>query len=142
MNKELHPMTSDQFPRKGGSGSGSIPCYSVEARIVGTKVKEIGEMILHSDWQRVNFQKCGVGQIGIPCEALTERAYRGHGLLSYAQAQGLRWWFHAQLTHAYGLETRIIKHIINHSYQETVEGAFDYVGGESVNYCRPDFEKK
>jgi len=138
-DQELHEMNSDKFPRKGSSGGGSSPAYSVEARLTFGKPTKIGDTIFHKDWQRVNFTQAPDG-FGVPGDPMLKEAH-DRGLLAYPQAQALRWWFHAQCRNNYGLETRILKHLITYSHQETIVGEFDHIGGESSNYCRPDFEK-
>ena len=125
----------NEFPKDGSRGSGTEPCYSVEARFIAKEPKLVGEIIYHKEWQRVPFNGA---QAGIPNDV--SDAVRNMGFLSYQASQSLRWWFHASLGHeGICFETRIVKHVISHSYSEKVVGAFDYIGGESRNAIMPDF---
>ena len=132
----------EAFPQQGSSGSCTTPCYSVQARYTYMEPKEVGGVIYHKDWRTVPFEK---SQVGVPNNTHSDAA-NNLGLLSYQSAQALRWWFHASL--GYGdlcFETRILKHVVKHSYSEEIVGAFDHVGGENRSNLMPDWnngEKK
>lgn len=118
-------MNEGEFPKKGSSGGGKTPCYSVEARIPSGQPEQVGETIYHAEWRGVLFDK---SVVGVPSN-LHCRAAEDLGLLSYEAANALRWWFHAAAK-SYVIQTRIVKHVIEHNYQETIVSAFGIVGDE------------
>lgn len=125
--RKENEMTEETFPQKGNSGSGTTPCYSVQARYVADEPKQIGEVIYHKDWKTLRFESSKVGVPQGICDPYCQAARMG--LLSYAAAQALRWWFHASVDPHGGLcfETRILKHIVEDSYSEMVVGAYEEV---------------
>jgi hypothetical protein len=130
-------VIDNEFPKKGSRGSGSEPCYSVEARYTYPEPKLISGVIYHKEWKRVPFEQAKVGvPSGVHSSAVIDK-----NLLSYKAAQALRWWFHAGLGYDdICFETRIVKHVITHSYSEEIVSASDYVGGQnkSSNRDEPD----
>lgn len=120
-------MGDDVFPRKGSSGSGQSPAYSVEARTSDGRPTTVNGQQFYGEWRTVRFEKFPIGvPVGVGQEASR------HGLVSWASAQALRWWFHAESPVATCLQTRIVKHLINHSYTEELVGAFDTVDSLSA----------
>ena len=116
-------------------GSGSDVGWSVEARFAYPTPKTIAGMTLDDRWQRVNFPQSHAGVPGSRRHHLQEC-----GLLDYAAAQALRWWFIANAHATYDdlcLETRLISHRVAYSYKHTAEAATDYIGGEDRSHIRP-----
>lgn len=127
---------SDVFPRKGCSGGGSCPAYSVEARHMYSEPIKIGDQIFTKEWKRVNFKR---GDTGIPVRLFCREA-EDMGLLPYGSAQALRWSLHSGID-TICLETRIVKHTVTWSHSETVEGAFDVISGADRSSIMPDNDK-
>lgn len=129
-------MGEEVFPKKGSSGSGMTPCYSVEARTSG-KPRVVNGMMLHEGWERIRFDKVEPPLNGVPTRLLCHDA-ESLGLVDYAAAQALRWWFHAAAGFA-GPETRIVKHQVTHSYEETIVGVYHEIG--DIEAVRPDVKR-
>ena len=128
---------SDNFPIKNSSRSGSIPCYSVQARCTRVEPKSINGVIYHKEWRTVPFEK---GVFGVPNNIYSSEAL-DLGLLSYQTAQALRWWFHSSLSYDdVCFETRILKHVVTFSSSDEIVGAFDHVGGENRSNLMPDWK--
>lgn len=95
-------------------GSGSTPCYVVEARCVNhLGPKSIHGVIYTDKWKLVHFDKSPIPSCGVPNDPELTR----HGLLDWATANALRWWFVASMKHeCYDMETRIMERVLVHTY--------------------------
>lgn len=127
----------DEFPRKGSSGSGSTPAYSVQARYMFGEPQEVNGVFYHKEWKTIRFD---VAKVGVPSGFTAHEEAARLGLLDYAAAQALRWWFHASLgaTGACSFETRILKHLVTHSYEDTILNAYDLIRDRGA--VRPDHD--
>jgi hypothetical protein len=138
-------MDDDLKKGRGSSCSGSTFGYAVEARCSYIEPRQIGDVLLGTEWKRIPFAaaKCGV-PIGAEYEAPTLKMC---GLLSYQAAQALRWWFHADaerepLGGSLCLETRIVKYAIQYSYKTEAVSTHCVIGGEDRSAIMPDWGTK
>lgn len=141
LHNEEEPM-SDKEPKRipRGSGSGKETAYIVEARVRGTPRELLGR-ILDGEWREMKFvEKEG----GIPIRTCG-RAHE-HGLLDYPAAQALRWSLHALASfhwYAYnGLETRLVKHCLTHTYSIDGGEICEVVKGEDLSSIMPKMDKE
>lgn len=129
--------SEDQFPKVGSSASGTQKAYSIEARYAYLTPKKFGELLLDTRWRRVNYTDVPDG-CGVPKGTRFLFAAEQCGLLGYAAAQALRWWFHANADHYLGasacLETRIVVHEVKYSYSESAIDAGSVIGGRE-QFC-------
>lgn len=133
-------LEDDYKPNKG-SGSGTETAYTVEARYNYPDPSMIGVQIFDNKWRTVNFDK---SQIGIPQCSDYAKYTKEHGMYGYQAAQALRWWFVAAASMIHKdicLETRIVKHVIEHSYSITAVSAHDLIGNEDRSGMIPDWGK-
>lgn len=129
---------ADDFPKKKSSGSSSRDGYTVEARLAYVRPDNVGGMLLDTRWQQVHFAN---SPIGVPGDG----DLVGHGLLTYQQAQSLRWWFIAEAAKQnkqFCLETRLVKHRLTYSYEVTTVSAHALIGSEDRSSIMPDWGKK
>lgn len=132
-------MENKEFPRSGISGSGTETAYSVEARSTYVDaVQDSAGAIYDIRWKRVYFKEAAL-QTGVPSRFLQHYS-KENGLVGWAAANALRWWFHA-VNDMGCFETRIVKHEIKYSYQEIIISAHDIVTGENRGSIMP-LEKK
>lgn len=116
-----------EFPRKGGSGSGTSRGYTVEARLnYNGQSKIINGMALGPKWVQLSFNEVP-GGLGVP-KGLVFGADRFSNLLGYPNAQALRWWFVATAAEDFSgicLETRLVEHELKYSHTTTGMGAVE-----------------
>ena len=123
------------------SGNGTMEGYSVEARSVYTSPQNINGQLFDERWATVKFNNNSL--IGVPeGPSWSIHWLRLCGLYSYPAAQALRWWFHANSEHQLCLETRIIKHKINYSYQSSRISEHAIITGEDRSSMMPDWNQK
>lgn len=122
----------DQFPKAGSSASGTHKAFSIEARYAFHTPKKFGDLLLDTRWRRVNYTDVPDG-FGVPKGTRHLFAADQCGLLGYAAAQALRWWFHANADHYLGfsacLETRIVVHEVKYSFNESAIDAGSLIQG-------------
>lgn len=126
--------------KPGQSASGKNHGYSVEARLNTYKPDEVLGNILDNRWRRLNFPE---SHIGVPLHRKGELGLGELGLVSYAAAQALRWWFHAEAENSRKgicLETRIILHEVTFSYAETPKSVHEAIGGNDRSNIMPDWK--
>jgi hypothetical protein len=145
MAKVTEQKLDDDYKADKGTGSGTSTGYSVEARSTrGPAV--VNDQIFGPNWTTVLFHERNDGQ-GVPSPGGYDSSGQllNHGLLSYASAQAIRWWFHANAedgqdkgirigntkigfnTSLSGVETRLVRHEIKYSYTITAVSAHDEV---------------
>jgi hypothetical protein len=123
------------------SGSGKLKAYSVEARSVYTEPQFFDGKIFDERWREIHFAQsitCGVPR-GPAWSILWLQAC---GLYSYAAAQALRWWFHANSEHLLCLETRIVEHDITYSYDSQRLSEHGVIKGEDRSSIMPNWSDK
>ncbi|MGE5513013.1 MAG: hypothetical protein ACM31O_17405 [Bacteroidota bacterium] len=103
---------------------------------MGEKPRVFGTLTLDERWQRVSFVR---SPIGVPqADAMFCPHAEALGLLGYASAQSLRWWFHAEHGQ-WNLESRLVEHAVEWSYKEQAVGAVEDVAGpEARRPVKPD----
>lgn len=122
-------------------GSGTETGYKVEARYNFNQAVKISDFIIDNRWRQIDFPKA---TNGVPQAPFYQRHTLEHGYLSYAAAQALRWWLHAEAESDGGglcLETRIVKYKIAHSYEITRVAEHMRIGGDDRSNCIPDWGK-
>lgn len=136
-----------EFPNKYSSGSSSVLLYSVEARVRrdGKAIKIIGREITHTWLSVPKFPICVAENEGDEPVMLPDISDRksypyAHHLMDYAYANALRWILHAALGPLMGLETRIVKHVVKVTHEDTAEAVYHVVRGDDRSDMRPDFE--
>jgi len=139
---EVAPAPPSEFPKQGGSGSGTETCYSVEARCTH-KPKQIGAQIFDANWLTVQFDHVAppLGVPSGPPSMMRDKL----GLYGYQAAQALRWWFHANAAAGWQdgcIETRLVKHEVKYSYSSQALSAHVAIGGEDRSGVMPDWGKK
>jgi len=124
----------EEYPNKCESLSGTNYAYSVQAKYNYSEPRQFGDTIYHKEWKTVKFTEsinCGVPNNS---ECWVAEHF---GLFSYAAAQALRWWFHANTEQesymARLLETRIVKHKIEYSFKQEAIPDNDYISEELKN---------
>jgi hypothetical protein len=146
MNWEKITMSEleSEYRKNRGSGSGTDYGYVVEARNTCADPVQIGGEIFDNKWRSVNTVQVGDG-VGVPAPRYNKRLAE-HGLLGYAAAQAIRWWFHASAESVgFGyvcLETRIIKCKLTYSHEVEAMSAHEIIGGEERTHIRPDWGKE
>lgn len=131
----------DSFPKLTGSGSGGILGYTVEARLAYPEAGSILGQIFDLRWKRVHFDPGS--PVGVPGPRSQDAARLG--LMDYAQAQAMRWWFVAAADAEFSagcVETRIVKHTGSYTYTAQAVSAHAYIGGDDRSYLMPDWGKK
>lgn len=134
--------TQTEFPKKGQSGHGSTAGYSVEARHTSGDHAVIAGVVYTKEWKRLHPEQA---PIGVPAHGRFETWLGQCGLMSYPAAQAIRWWFHAIAEQEFKnicLETRIVKHQVKYSYEETSTSEHALIGGEDRSNCYPDWVRK
>ncbi len=115
----------NRFPveegKTGQSGSGSLTGYSVQARFNSYRAEPVGEQIFDNRWQTVQFDRSG---FGVPSSRFAAGVLAELNLMSYEQAEAMRWWFLASIeaTRVGGclcFETRLVEHKVEYSRKET-----------------------
>lgn len=133
-----------EYPKSGSSGNGRTVGYTVEARYTGIGHDHvvIAGTTYTDRWKRVYAEK---SPIGVPGHSRFEPWLAQSGLMNYAAAQAIRWWFHAIAEVDFNnlcLETKIVKHEVEYSYKETAISEHAFVGGEDRSSSMPDWGKK
>jgi hypothetical protein len=128
---EVLPAENPEFPKDGSSGTGTDTMYSVEARFMHYTPKAFGEQLFDQRWQTVQFDK---GYPGVPLSYTFDANATRSGLMTYACAEAMRWWFIAALeAHAVCgslcWETRIVTHEVSYSHKNKAISAFGIVTG-------------
>lgn len=131
----------DDYKTDRGTGSGTEIGYSVQARSTSGSTLIRGQ-IFGPAWTTVEFSTRDDNN-GVPSPGGFDLSGQlsNHGLLSYASAQAIRWWFHAESedsqhklsiakdirqigwgldTSSIGIETRLVKHEVKYSYTTAV----------------------
>lgn len=126
----------------GGEGvtscNGTTEGWSVEGRSVFLRAEEINGQLFDERWQRVQFIK---GPIGVPNNSWDEPWLSRMGLHSYAAAQALRWWFHANADLSACLETRLVRHRVKYSVASERVDEHCLIGGEDRSSIMPDWPR-
>lgn len=143
VTEEAVSEPASEFPKKGGHGSGTEDCYTVQARSMYTEPQPFGKQIFDQRWKHVQFDQVQFPLPGVPAghSMISDRL----GLYSYPAAQALRWWFHANAHAGFSgicLETRIVKHKVTYTYAEEALSAHDVISGEDRSNLMPDWGKK
>lgn len=128
---------NSEFPRKGSSQHGTETAWSVEARSFIKSPIACGDLLLGTEWSNVPFNRAPGG---VPSGGLFFQG-ADMGLLTYAAAQALRWWFLAELRSNYkdtGVETRLVRHEVKYSKECVAVAAGDLADFRSEhNIPRP-----
>jgi hypothetical protein len=96
------------FPWRGGT----YRAYAVEASIQDDEPRKLSDgRIYGARWQQISITKAAAGVPSGPFHVEAESL----GLVGYAQAQALRWWFIAANPFSYGMRTRLVPHEITYS---------------------------
>ena len=82
--------------KHGQSGSSSCYGYKVEARFNQHYAAAVGEQVFDLRWQEVRFDRA---DFGVPTSrfASVANVFGDLNLMSYEQAEAMRWWFLAHL---------------------------------------------
>lgn len=128
-----------EFPKKGASGHGTTVGFTVEARHTAGDHVVIAGVVYTGKWKRLHPDKAS---IGVPAHGMFEPWLSQCGLMNYPAAQAIRWWFHAiaeaELRNIC-LETRIVKHQVKYSYEETSVSEHAFIGKEDRSNSMPDY---
>ena len=141
---EKYAAAPDAFPAKGSSGTSRRDAYKVQARLAYHRPQEVCGVLLDTRWTDIpfNHEIKLPGRFGVPGDTELAR----HGLLTYPQAQSMRWWFHAEASSGLGggwcIETRLVKASVKLTYEVEFISAHDVVGGEDRSHVMPDWGKK
>jgi hypothetical protein len=134
-----------EFPANAGGGTASEAAYTVEARCPGQHPMQVGNQLFGERWCRVAFEKTPGGH-GVPDAPACKLRTIEHGMHSYAAAQALRWWLHAQAEFERGfftlLETRLVEHAIETSHKITAVGAHQIIGSEDRSSTMPNWGER
>lgn len=105
------------------SGGGTICGYAVEVRSnrKPVKVVGIGDIIVGTEWQKLEFSQAPVG-IDVSNDRFHEPWLSIVGLHSYPAAEALRYWFIAGNSNRWSLETRLVVYEVKFSYDTTRKG--------------------
>jgi hypothetical protein len=140
---EAVAVDSAEYPKKGQSGNGSDTGYTVEARYTGSQGHvAIAGIIYTGAWKKLHPEQ---GPVGVPPHRRFESWLGQCGLMNYPAAQAIRWWFHAIAEQDFQnlcLETRIVKHRVQYSFEEIAVSAHAEIGGEDRSGYLPDWGKK
>lgn len=139
MSDKKYAPEPDQFPKKSSSGGGTYFGYAVQARYAYVRPDTIAGMLLDTRWAEIPFVHMPAGN-GVPGDADLAK----HSLLTYPQAQSLRWWFIAAARAEHKemcIETRIIKAKLEFSFEKTFVSAHELVGPADRSNLLPDWGK-
>jgi len=103
--------------KHGPSGSGTLCGYAVEARFNQHHAEPVGSQIFDNRWQTVHFDRSG---FGVPSSRFASGVLAELNLMSYEQAEAMRWWFLANVeaTRIGGclcFETRLVEYEVKYS---------------------------
>jgi hypothetical protein len=116
-------LPKEGLREKGPSRGGTQSAWSVQVRCSGHMAPVIlGEHAFDNQWRDLPFE---IGAHGIPMGSRFD-VHQQMGLMTYAAAQALRWWFLADLTVAgkeYRFETRLVRHEVTYSISTKPLGA-------------------
>lgn len=123
MTHKTIPLEDDYEIIKS-KGSSTSMGYTVEARFFMRESEKIRQKIYDEQWRQVEFD---LSANSIPMSPVHHRELLEHGLFSYAAAQALRWWFHAQAEiecagGAPGLQTRLVEHRLTLAHEVAAIG--------------------
>ncbi len=123
MTHRIIPLECDYNLVKS-QGSLTSTGYTVEARFFMRDAEMIRQQLYDGQWRKVEFEQFIVGSPPIDSY---QRELLEHGLFSYAAAQSLRWWFHAQaeiecVGGAPGLQTRLVQHRVTLAHEVAAIG--------------------
>lgn len=126
MTHRIIPLECDYNLVKS-QGSLTSTGYTVEARFFMRDAEMIRQQLYDGQWRKVEFN---LSANSIPMSPVHHRELLEHGLFSYAAAQSLRWWFHAQaeiecVGGAPGLQTRLVQHRLTLEHDVTAIGVID-----------------
>jgi hypothetical protein len=143
----MSETTKPEFPRETRSSrhGGSEQGYAVEARCSLKAPINVAGLLLGDKWAEVNFKQSSVGVPGAPMHSILPVV----GLLSYAAAQALRWWMHAnseasegRFGESMGLETRIVCYEIKLDFSAHAVSADTPVGWTEATGIRRSSQVK
>lgn len=140
MRKYASPE-EDVWPKRGSSHSSTSDGWKVEARLAYHTPTQVAGMLLDLRWRQVHFDK---SPVGVPGERYPNFLVMA-GLLTYQQAQALRWWFIAEAQHQSSslcLETRLIKCRLKASYEYEEVSSHAVIGGDDRSSIMPDYGVK
>ncbi len=126
MTHRIIPLECDYNLVKS-QGSLTSTGYTVEARFFMRDAEMIRQQLYDGQWRKVEFN---LSANSIPMSPVHHRELLEHGLFSYAAAQSLRWWFHAQaeiecVGGAPGLQTRLVQHRLTCTHEVKSIGVVD-----------------
>ena len=127
-------MMTEDYPKKGNSGTTSGVLYSVEARYNYHEPCEIAGQLFDNRWKRVRFDKSIIGiPSRKPMNVTTD-------LVVYSAAEAQRWWLHAIADYEYRvcLETKIVAHNITSSYEITAVSEHGIIDSRNRKSVKPD----
>jgi hypothetical protein len=140
MSETKYAPEPDQFPKKSSNGSGVYTGYAVQARHAYIRPDTIAGMLLDTRWVEIPFAHMTDGN-GVPGDADLAK----YSLLTYPQAQSLRWWFIAAAkaeNKDLCLETRIVKAELKLTFEKTFVSAHELVGPTDRSNLMPDWGKQ
>jgi hypothetical protein len=126
----VHDIGSHLFPRKGSSSNSTDYRYTVEVRYDFWEPKAIGGFIIDREWRTFPTELAPKG-FGIPNEIHSRTSLSKIGLMTWPCANAIRWWAHA--VGGLCLQSRIVVHKVEETYQETILGYHDVIGGGGAN---------
>jgi len=131
----------DGYKTDKGKGSSTTTGYTVEA-MCSSDPQMVNGKIYDKTWRGVPFSKA---EFGVPGSKFHPELAE-HGLLTYQQAQALRWWFHASGSNESGfglsMETRIVKHTLEQTYSVKAVSWHKHILGEDRSSIMPDWGEK
>lgn len=128
------------------SRNGTMHAYAVEARHNFSEGIIVAGQAYGQRWKRVHFAE-SPAPFGVPQGKRYEAPeLLATGLHSYAAAQALRWWFHAEADMgplgALCLETRIVQYEVKYSCSWKPLTVHEHIHGEDRSNMMPDWGKK
>jgi hypothetical protein len=116
IKKNRTPVEESKRTRNGSS---SCCGYKVEARFNNHYAKPVGDQVFDLRWQEVHFDRAG---FGVPASrfAVAANVFGDLDMMSYEQAEAMRWWFlaHLEATRPGGRlcwETRLVEYKVDYS---------------------------
>jgi hypothetical protein len=116
IKKNRTPVEEGKHVRNGSS---SCCGYKVEARFNSHHAEAAGDQLFDLRWQEVRFDR---SNFGVPASrfAAAANTFGDLDMMSYEQAEAMRWWFlaHLEATRAGGClcwETRLVEYQVSYS---------------------------